>query len=142
MHRTQPSHPASLSAVAAYADRIHMFTCRAISPIGSFLERVNNSFLNLRQPLLAAPPPRPTDCLQAKCQTRLLRPSPVALRGLGSRVSRNNSVALKLDDLASAFDADVDGANRHARGRFLACARQRLPGGHLCMELRVHARGL
>lgn len=74
-----------------------------------FLERVNNSFLNLRQPLLVRASSTSDRLFAGEMpDSPLLDLAPVALPGLGSRVSRNNSVALKLDDLASAFDADVD----------------------------------
>ena len=137
MHRTQPSHPASLSSLRrAFADRIHMFNAAPGSV--PFLERVNNSFLNLRR-RSCAPPPRPTDCLQAKCQTRLVSTS-LALPA-SARANSNN--LLSLDDLASAFDADVDPEQIVTLEAVSACARQRrLPGSHLCMELRVHARSM
>lgn len=74
-----------------------------------FLARINNSFLNLRQPLLVRASSTSDRLFAGDLpDSPLFDLAPVALPGLGSRVSRNNSVALKLDDLTAAFDRDAD----------------------------------
>ena len=74
-----------------------------------FLMRVSNSFLSLKQPLLVRASST-SDKLYSgdMADSPLFDLAPVALPGLGSRVSRNNSVALSLDDLGAAFEREVD----------------------------------
>ena len=74
-----------------------------------FLTRVSNSFLSLKRPLLVRGSSTSDRLFSGEMSNSpLFDLPPVALPGLASRVSRNDSVAKSLDLLSDAFEEKID----------------------------------